>query len=1108
MKRIFTLTLTLLLCGAWLANAQTRSVSGTVVSADDGVPVIGATVVVEGTQIGVTTNVKGEFTIANVPTTASKISVSFAGMETMSMDIQSRMSFRMRSETLMVQEVVVTTGMTKMDKRIFTGATDQLAGDKILMDGVADVSRSLEGRSAGVSVQNVSGTFGAAPKIRVRGATSIFGSSKPLWVLDGVILEDIVNVSADQLSSGDAVTLISSAVAGLNPDDVESFQILKDGSATSIYGARAMAGVIVITTKKGRQGTSTFNYTGEFSIRLVPSYSTFNIMNSQEQMDVYQDMYNKGFLQFSDAYRALNSGVYGRMYQMTNLYDPATGLFDMTSAEAQAYLNAASNRNTDWFKELFSPSLMQTHAISMSSGTDRSRSYTSMSFMNDPGWSEGSSVQRYTLNTNSTYDLFRNFSITLLGNASYRKQNAPGTTNQSLDTVNGAVTRDFDINPYSFALNSSRTLDADTYYTRNYAPFNIHNELRNNLMEIDLLDTKFQMEANWKVIPGLDLNVLGAVKYSVSNQTHKITESSNQAMLYRAGIDSSYIRDNNKWWYTDPDVVNSEPQIVLPKGGLLDKKKYKMLGYDFRVTANYNKVFCHRHYVSAFGGMELGSAERNYAYDRGWGYQYSKGGVPFYSYLAFKQGIEQGTSYYAYEDTYTRNAAFFGTATYSWDQKYSLTGTLRYEGNNALGEATSSRWLPTWNISGAWNAHEEEFFQALKPAFSHAKLRASYSLTADRGPLNVSNASVIMRNYTPWRPSAGDQESGIYIESLANTELTYEKKHEWNIGIDLGFLDNRINLVADVYGRDNYDLIGWTQTPGLGGEVYKMANVADMSSKGVEFTLSTRNIQKPNFGWSTDLTFSWAKNEITNLENRGTAINLVSGSGYSIQGYPRGSLFSYQFQGLNGDGIPTFINESGDVTSTNLNFQNRDNLADYLKYEGPSEPTVTGGLNNSFNYKNFRLNVFITYSFGNKVRLDPFFSSWYSDLSAMPREFRNRWAMPGDENITNIPTIASTRQEANIANLAKSYNAYNYSTERIADGGFVRFKEVSLSYDFGKRILDKLQMRSLQLKFQGTNLFLLYADKKLNGQDPEFFSSGGVAIPMPKQFTLSVRVGF
>ena len=305
----------------------------------------------------------------------------------------------MKPDEEVLQEVVVT-GMQKMDKRLFTGASSKLSADNVKLDGLADISRGLEGRAAGVSVQNVSGTFGTAPKIRVRGATSIYGSSKPLWVVDGVIMEDAVEVSTDQLSSGDAETLISSAIAGLNADDIESFQILKDGSATSIYGARAMAGVIVVTTKKGRAGVSKISYTGEFTTRLIPSYNDFNIMNSQEQMGIYKEMKEKGWLNFAETARSAESGVYGKMYQLMNTYDPATGQFMMANTEdvINRYLRAAEMRNTDWFSELFSNAVSQNHSVSISTGTEKSSFYASMSVMHDPGWYKQSSVDRYTAN--------------------------------------------------------------------------------------------------------------------------------------------------------------------------------------------------------------------------------------------------------------------------------------------------------------------------------------------------------------------------------------------------------------------------------------------------------------------------------------------------------------------------------------------------------------------------------------------------------------------------------------------------------------------------------------------------------------------------------------
>ena len=210
--------------------------------------------------------------------------------------------------------------------------------------------------------------------------------------------------------------------------------------------------------------------------------------------------------------------------------------------------------------------------------------------------------------------------------------------------------------------------------------------------------------------------------------------------------------------------------------------------------------------------------------------------------------------------------------------------------------------------------------------------------------------------------------------------------------------------------------------------------------------------------------------------------------------------------GLNEEGIPQIINENGEVTTSDINFQEFEKL-DFLKYEGPVDPPYTGGFGNTFRWKNWHANVFITYSFGNKLRLSQDFAASYSDLDAMPKEFKNRWVKPGDELFTDVPAIASRRQYYNDYTLGYAYNAYNYSTARIADGGFIRLKEVSLTYDVPKTFLAKIRVKSASLKLQATNLCLLYADKKLNGQDPEFFNSGGVASPMPRQFTFTLRFG-
>ncbi len=212
--------------------------------------------------------------------------------------------------------------------------------------------------------------------------------------------------------------------------------------------------------------------------------------------------------------------------------------------------------------------------------------------------------------------------------------------------------------------------------------------------------------------------------------------------------------------------------------------------------------------------------------------------------------------------------------------------------------------------------------------------------------------------------------------------------------------------------------------------------------------------------------------------------------------------------GLNNEGLPTFLDQDGNVSVSDIFFQetNPEKLK-FLKYSGSADPTDVGSLGNVIKYKGVTLNLFVTYSFGNVVRLDPVFSNSYNDLSALPKEFVNRWTVPGDEQKTNIPVIASRQQNINNPNLGYAYSAYNYSTERIAKGDFIRLKEASLSYDFPKEWVSHLSLSNMSLKLQATNLFLLYADKKLNGQDPEFTNAGGVAVPMAKQFTLTLKLG-
>ena len=1120
MKRFYCLMMTLLLVVG--AYAQTK-VTGTVYE-ETGIGAIGANVVAEGTTVGTVTDFDGFFELS-VPAGVKNLVISYMGYKTVTVPVKPVVNVTLESDAQQIEEVVVT-GMVKQDKRLFTGAATKLEADETMLSGVADVSRSLEGRAAGVSVQNVSGTFGTAPKIRVRGATSIYGASKPLWVVDGVVLEDAIEMDADDLSSGDATTLIASAISGINSEDIESFQILKDGSATSIYGARAMAGVIVVTTKKGKAGQSKLNYTGEITYRMVPSYDDYNICNSQEQMGIYQEFERKGWLEYSSLYAAKNSGVYGRMYALIDAAkNGGEGLANTPEAK-NAYLRAAEFRNTDWFAELFNQTVMHNHSVSFSTGTDRARVYASLSVMQDPGWYKASSVSRFTGNMNASYDILpstskQKLTASIATMGSYRKQMAPGTISSQTDPISGAVSREFDINPFSYAMNTSRAMDPEETYRRNYCDFNIMDELESNYIDIKVTDLKFQGDINWKPVRGLEIAALAAIRYQSSRQEHHIKDESNQARAYRAGIDpeDATIRDSNPYLYSDPDDPLALPETVLPKGGIYNLTEYSLLSTDFRGTISYNAELGKTgdHILSLFGGGELNSTDRQYTWFRGWGYQYNNGGEPYLDYRLFKQSQEENSMYYSNSFTYYRNLAFFGMATYSYKGRYTINGTIRYEGTNKLGKSRKARWLPTWNVSGAWNAHEERWWQpTFGKAWTYASLKGSYSLTADRGPAGVTNSLAVFSSFTPFRPSTTASETGITLYDLENSELTYEKKHELNIGVALGFVDNRINVEFDWYRRNNFDLIGYVQTMGVGGQTTKLANDASMKSTGCEFTISTVNVKTKDFKWTTDWIFGWAQKEITKLDSRSQVYQLVNGYG-RMEGRPVGALYSIPFAGLTEEGLPTFFIDAehtqvvGPGNYADIYFQEYENV-DYLKYEGSIDPTITGSFGNTFSWKGLKLNVFFTYSFGNVLRLDdlcPVYSSDYSDLTASMKEMKNRWMVPGDENITTIPSIPTVRQMREIDALNNAYSAYNYSTERVAKGDFIRLKELSLAYDLPKKVFEgQKAVSSFGVKFSATNLWLAYADKKLNGRDPEYYNTGGVSSPNPRQFTLTVKLGF
>ncbi|WP_166924216.1 SusC/RagA family TonB-linked outer membrane protein [Flavobacterium poyangense] len=1091
---------------------------------NNGLPLPGATVLAKGTKIAVLTDYDGNFSI-EMPANSTALVISYVGMETKEIGIENTTPTIVLNESGQnLKEVVVTTGYEKTSKRTFTGAISKISGAELKVDGVVDISRMIEGKAAGVTVQNVTGTFGTAPKITVRGSSSIFGDTKPLWVIDGVVQEDIINISFADLASGNSETLLSSAVAGLNSNDIQSIEILKDASATSIYGSRSLNGVVVVTTKQGRRDSPLkVSYSVENTVRTVPSYTQYDILNSQESMSVFKEMEQKGFLDMPSTLQGRYGGAYNILSKEINRYNTSNGQFGVKNE--QPYINQFLKKyelaNTDWFNVLFRPSITQNHSLSFSGGGKNNTLYASLGFYSDPGWTLADNVKQLSSNIKGTFYVNDKLNVTLSTLASVRDQTAPGSYESQQDVVFGNVTRDFDINPFNYVLSTSRTLrpynDAGglEYYRNNWAPMNIINELQNNVLEIKVKDIRFQLDLDYKINKNLSYNLTGSARYANTSREHKIYENSNVVGAYKAGTEygadgaNTIVRDANIFLYKDPNDLTAQPISVLPNGGFLRKFTNDLTSYNIRNSVTYRNTLNEKHELEGFFGTELRSLDRNSDNFTAAGLQYDRGLTAFTDPKLIEKIINEGNSYYGLNAERERTVGFFGKVGYTYDRRYTGSITGRYDGSNRQGNSGSGRWLPTYTFSGKWNVTEEKFMKDVS-SINNLALRASYGLTATAGP--ATNSLAIYRSFITDRLGIPDRETGIEIDQLQNSDLTWEKQYETNIGVDLGMFNNRVQFTTDVYSRKAFDLVDFVVTSAIGGQKIKQGNNANMETKGIEIGFTTQNIATKNFKWSTTLNFSVFNQKITKLENQPTAFDLVDGNGGNAIGRPRNSIYSYQFTGLNNQGLPTFIMQDGeDDKVTGANFQDTENVTKYLKYEGSIEPNKSIGLANTFTYKSWSLYVFFVGSGGNKVRLNPAFSSQYDDLTVFTKDFTNRWINPGDENSTNVPVIADKRLITNYGGtntLGRAYNTYNYSDVRIADGDFVRLKNVSLSWEFPNDFKKKLGVSTFTLKGSAVNPWLIYSDKRLNGQDPEFRNTGGVAFPITTQYSFTLNLSF
>ena len=771
-----------------------------------------------------------------------------------------------------------------------------------------------------------------------------------------MVQEDIIEQDLADLTSGNASTLIGSSIAGINANDIKKIDLLKDASATSLYGARARNGVVVITTKSGKKSTPLkIRYSTEQTTRDIPNYSQYDILNSKETIAVLKNLRNKGYLTFPDVGNARNSGVYGIIEKKINSYSK-DGKFELknTPEEINKALREYELANTNWFNTLFKRTVSQNHFLSFNGGGENNGFYASLGYLSDPGWTLSDKVDRLTVNLKNTFFFSDKFKLSLASVASVRDQKAPGTFGRQTDAVSGEFSRDFDINPFSYALNTSRALrprDSQgnlEYYTNNWAPFNILEELDNNFIDLAVKDIRFQADASYKIMDNISYDFSGSARYVTSQNEHQIKENSNVIKAYNAN-QTSVIGNANIYLYKDPNNSDAVPVPVFPEGGIYIKSDNNLTSYYFRNSLKYEDTFQEKHLLNILLGQDLRYIDRDDNKFTAYGLQYANGYVPFTDYRLLEKIISEGDDYFEVGQERERTIAFFSKFTYGFDEKYIFSVTGRYDGSNRQGKSASSRYLPTGTISAKWNAGQEDFLTAIKPVVNNLQFRTSYGLVATPG--NATNALAIFKSEVTSRENPLERETYLDIQDLENSELTWEKQYELNLGIDIGLWNNRISLVAEAYRRDIFDNVDLIRTSGIGGEATKRGNNSDVVTQGIELGLNTKNIVTDDFSWSTNFNFSYYHQKITKLANEPRVIDLVGVEGGNLEGYPINSLFSFDFQGLDKQGFPVVKVPKGKNYLEDIDFQDSDSVLNYLVFNGSVVPNISAGISNTFKYK-------------------------------------------------------------------------------------------------------------------------------------------------------------
>lgn len=993
----------LFVCLPCLVSAQRLNLSGRVTSQQekDGMP--GVSVLIKGTSQGAITDAEGRFSIEVDP--SSILVFSFIGHTTQEVAVngQTQLSIVLEESASELSEVIVV-GYSSVEKRNITGAIQTISGDKLKHIAASGFDQALQGQVAGVQVTQSSGTPGGGVSVRIRGSTSISAGNTPLYIIDGIPVE------TGALSARSFGGQNDNALALINPNDIESYNILSDASAKALYGSRASNGVVVITTKRGKNGKPKISFDVQRGV--IGPVNKIKLLDATQLLELQREA-------------VTNSG------QNPDAFGLIPGVTDAV--------------NTDWQDEVLRNGILEAYQLSVTGGDDNTKYYISGSFRNEEGIQLNNNFQRLSLTLNLDQRLSDRFTI--------------GTNLTLSSSLNNRVKGDnFLDGVYSGALKS---LPYFTPYDENgvlvgpssplYPGFPNFNPVGQALIprfETSTLKLLGNINFVYQLQPNLSL------KAQVSLDYNNVTEDQYESSQTAIGGFLPSVGGQGYGIFTATQLTNIDSYITLA----------------------YDKDIDDKNKLSAVAGIEL--------------YQNASTGGSVqgrlfpsddFTYIGSAGIVDNG---FSFREPPHSILSFFAEGRLDHDDRILATASFRTDGSSNFGENNRFGFFPA--LSVAWRISKESFFSS--SVVSDLKVRSSIGLTG--------NERIGAFNYLgTWGTATYSGNSGVVPNNVPNPNVKWETTREINFGVDAGFFNGRIQSTLNLYYNITSDLLltrPYPFTTGFGGI---LDNIGEMENKGIELSINTVNIDGP-LRWATTLNLSKNLNQVLFLADsiplyRGYTGEGVDGTNIIKEGEPLGTFWGLNYLGVN----PA----TGDAMYEDRNTDGIINNADAMVI-GNSQPALIGGIKNEFQYRNFDLSVFFTFSLGNHVL--NFSKSTLVNMggdiqSNQSIDALRRWKNPGD--VTDIPRYELGNTTNNL-----------HSNRLLEDASYLRLKNVSLGYTLPRKITDRTFLEQCRFYVAATNLWTL---TKYTGSDPEVSTLDGSTsaqgidfFTLPQVMTISVGI--